>query len=89
MSLHSRSITNELKALWHKASSPTSTKKKEVAEAGMTAQARLPIYLDLASVLGVGECIRRHVHVRESGQGWTDVQAILEISSRPSEGTLP
>ena len=46
---------------------------------GMTALGGLPIYLDLASVLGLGECIRAHVHVRESGQGWTDEQAILSL----------
>jgi hypothetical protein len=46
---------------------------------GMTAMAGLPIYLDLASVLGVGDCIGAHVHVRKSDQGWTDEQAILSI----------
>ncbi len=46
---------------------------------GMTALAGLPIYLDLASVLGVGDCIRAHVHVRESGQGWTDEQSVLSL----------
>jgi hypothetical protein len=53
--------------------------EEERSEAGMTALAGLPIYLDLASVLGVGECIRAHVHVRDSGQGWTDEQAILSL----------
>jgi len=53
--------------------------EEERNEAGMTGLAGLPIYLDLASVLGVGECIRAHVHVRESGQGWTDEQAILSL----------
>ncbi len=45
----------------------------------MTGLAGLPIYLDLASVLGLGDCIRSHVHVRESGQGWTDEQAVLAM----------
>ena len=53
--------------------------EEERNEGGMTALAGLPIYLDLASVLGVAECIRAHVHVRESGQGWTDEQAILSL----------
>src|SRR4030042_6413444 len=48
-------------------------------DAGMTALAGLPIYLDLASVLGVADSIRAHVHVRESDQGWTDEQAILSL----------
>ena len=47
--------------------------------AGMTALAGLPIYLDLASVLGVWESIRAHVHVRKSDQGWTDEQAVLSL----------
>jgi hypothetical protein len=45
----------------------------------MTALAGLPIYLDLASVLGVADCIRAHVQVRKSGQGWTDEQAVLSL----------
>jgi hypothetical protein len=53
--------------------------EEERIEGGMTALAGLPIYLDLASVLGVGECIRAHVHVRKSGQGWTDEQAIVSL----------
>ena len=53
--------------------------EEERNDAGMTALAGLPIYLDLASVLGVGDCIRAHVHVRETGQGWTDEQAVLSL----------
>ncbi len=36
--------------------------------------------IDLASVLGLGDCIRAHVHVRESDQGWTDEQAVLGMT---------
>jgi hypothetical protein len=53
--------------------------EEERNESGMTALAGLPIYLDLASVLGVAECIGTHVHVRNSGQGWTDEQAIVSL----------
>ena len=53
--------------------------EEERNEGGMTALAGLAIYLDLASVLGVAESIRTHVHVRDSGQGWTDEQAILSL----------
>ena len=55
------------------------TNTEERNEGGMTALAGLPIYLELASVLGVAESIRAHVHVRKSGQGWTDEQAILSL----------
>jgi len=53
--------------------------EEERSHGGMTALAGLPIYLDLASVLGVGDCIGAHLHVRESGQGWTDEQAVLSL----------
>ncbi|OGP62437.1 MAG: hypothetical protein A2169_07530 [Deltaproteobacteria bacterium RBG_13_47_9] len=53
--------------------------EEERNHAGMTALAGLPIYLDLASVLGVSDCIRAHIHVRESGQGWTDEQSVLSL----------
>ena len=53
--------------------------EQERTDGGMTALAGLPIYLDLASVLGVADCIRAHVHVRKSGQGWTDEQAVLSL----------
>jgi hypothetical protein len=53
--------------------------EEERGSTGMTALAGLPIYLDLASVLGVGDCIRAHVHVRKSGQGWTNEQAVLSV----------
>ncbi len=53
--------------------------EEERNESGMTALAGLPIYLDLASVLGIAESIRAHVHVRESGQGWTDEQAVVSL----------
>ena len=51
--------------------------EEERNHAGMTALAGLPIYLDLASGLGVADCIRTHVHVTKSGQEWTDEQAVL------------
>lgn len=45
----------------------------------MTAMAGLPIYLDLAWVLGVGDFIRAHVQARKSDQGWTDEQAVVSL----------
>lgn len=53
--------------------------EEERNHAGMTAMVGLPIYLDLASVLGLGDCIRGNVHVRKSSQGWTDEQAVLSL----------
>jgi hypothetical protein len=44
----------------------------------MTALAGLPVYLDLASVLSLGDHIRAHMQVKQS-QGWTDEQMILSL----------
>ncbi len=46
---------------------------------GMTALAGLPAYLDLAKVMGISKSIRKHLKVREGGQGWTDSQVVLSI----------
>lgn len=51
--------------------------EEERSDGGMTALAGLPIYLDLASVLGMGECIRTHLKVRD--EGWSDKQAVLSL----------
>ena len=53
--------------------------EEEKQASGMTALAGLPVYLDLASVLGLGDHIRARMHVRES-QGWTDEQMILSLA---------
>jgi hypothetical protein len=44
---------------------------------GMTALAGLPVYLDLASVLNLGESITRHLHIKV--QGWTDEQIVMSL----------
>lgn len=46
---------------------------------GMTALAGLPVYLDLAKVIGLSKSIRKHLKVREGRQGWTDSQVVLAI----------
>jgi hypothetical protein len=46
---------------------------------GMTALAGLPVYLDLAEVVGLGGAIERHLHVREGGQGWSDKQVVMSV----------
>jgi hypothetical protein len=52
--------------------------EEEKSGTGMTALAGLPVYLDLASVLSLGDHIRTHMHMRQS-QGWTDEQVILSL----------
>jgi hypothetical protein len=46
-------------------------------ESGMTALGGLPLYLDLATVMGIGESIEKHLHIKQ--QGWTDKQIILSL----------
>ena len=45
----------------------------------MTAMSGLPAYLDLAEAAGLGESVRRHVGMREGGQGWTDAQMVTSL----------
>jgi len=51
--------------------------EQEKQASGMTALAGLPVYLDLASVLGLGDHVRTHLTVK--AQGWTDEQVILSL----------
>ena len=43
----------------------------------MTALAGLPLYMDLASAMGTGESIEKHLHIKQ--QGWTDRQTLLSL----------
>jgi len=51
--------------------------EEEKKESGLTALAGLPVYLDLATVIGLGESIEKHLHVKQ--QGWTDKQELLSL----------
>jgi hypothetical protein len=46
---------------------------------GMTALGGLPVYLDLAQVIGLSKSVQQHLKVRAGGQGWTDVQMVLAL----------
>jgi hypothetical protein len=47
---------------------------------GATALAGLPLYLELAEVIGLSRSIRKHIKVRDRGaEGWTDSQIILAL----------
>ena len=41
--------------------------------------AGLPLYLDLAQVVGLNKSIQKHLKVRKGGQGWTDSQIVLPL----------
>ena len=49
----------------------------EKKDTGMTALAGLPLYMDLASAMGLGESIENHLHIKQ--QGWTDRQTLLSL----------
>jgi hypothetical protein len=51
--------------------------EEEKRESGMTALAGLPVYLDLAAVLGLSESISRYLRVKK--QGWTDARMVLSL----------
>jgi hypothetical protein len=51
--------------------------EEEKSSGGLTALAGLPVWLDLASVLSLGDHIRTHLHVKS--QGWTDEQIITSL----------
>jgi hypothetical protein len=44
---------------------------------GMTALAGLPVYLDLAHVMGLSRSVEKHLSVRE--RGWTDSQVVTSL----------
>ncbi len=51
--------------------------EEEKRETGMTSLAGLPLYLDLASALGLAGSIGAHMHIKS--EGWTDTQIILTL----------
>src|SRR4030042_4442242 len=51
--------------------------EEEKSVSGMTSYAGLPIYLDLAVVLNLGESISTHLHTKI--QGWTDEQMLFSL----------
>ncbi len=53
--------------------------EEEKKDTGMTALAGLPIYLDLAKVIGLSKSIEKYLKIRTNGQGWTDTQMVLSL----------
>ena len=53
--------------------------EEEKVGSGMTALAGLPLYLDLAKVIGLSKSIQKHLKIRENSQGWTDSQVVLSL----------
>ena len=53
--------------------------EEETNDTGTTALAGLPLYMDLAEVIGLSKSIQKHLNVRKVGQGWTDSQVIISL----------
>jgi hypothetical protein len=53
--------------------------EQEKTHSGMTALAGLPVYLDLAEVIGLSKSIQKHLKIRDNSQGWTDSQMVLSL----------
>ena len=53
--------------------------EEEKTGKGMTGLAGLPLYLDLAKVIGLSKSIQKHLTIREHSQGWTDSQVVLSL----------
>jgi hypothetical protein len=51
--------------------------EEEPKASGMTSLGGLPIYLDLAAVMGIGASIDKHLQVKK--RGWTDKQIVLSL----------
>jgi hypothetical protein len=50
--------------------------ESETKKSTLTGLAGLPVYLDLASLIGPRDSITRHVVVRSGLQGWTESQML-------------
>jgi len=53
--------------------------EEEHCPSGATALGGLPVYLDLARVLGLARSVSEHVSARGGSQGWTDAQMVLSL----------
>ena len=53
--------------------------EKDPQRAGMTGLAGLPVYLDLAHVMGLSQSINEHLGVRAASQGWTDSEVVTSL----------
>jgi hypothetical protein len=51
--------------------------EQEKTDEGTTSLGGLPLYLDLAKVIGLTKSIQKHLTVKKGSQGWTDSQFVL------------
>ena len=53
--------------------------EKEKQQSNMTGFGGLPVYLDLAHIVGLSRSVEEHLGVRTGSQGWTDSQVIMPL----------
>ncbi len=53
--------------------------EEEKQQSKMTAFGGLPVYLDLAHVLGLSQSAEKHLGVRNESQGWSDSQVVMSL----------
>lgn len=53
--------------------------EEEKSKAGMTALGGLPVYMDMAHVMGLSKSVTEHIGVRRDSQGWTDAQMVTAL----------
>jgi hypothetical protein len=53
--------------------------EEDKSQGGMTSLSGLPLYLDLAHLMGLRESIDRHVDVRKDSQGYSDAQVVTSL----------
>ncbi|MEE9591733.1 MAG: IS1380 family transposase [Thermodesulfobacteriota bacterium] len=51
----------------------------EKSKSGMTALGGLPVYMDMAHVMGLNRSVAEHIGVRRDSQGWTDIQVVTAL----------
>ena len=53
--------------------------EEERKETGMTSLGGLPLYLDLAEVVGLSKSVQKHLKIKEGRQGWSDAQIVIAL----------
>ena len=53
--------------------------EEEIKTTSLTGLAGLPVYPDLAQVVGLRDSITEHVQIRSGSQGWTDAQMLTAL----------
>jgi hypothetical protein len=56
--------------------------ENEEQKAEMTGFGGLPLYLDLAHVMGLSKSVEKNLGIRRNSQGWSDGEIVLSLARR-------